>query len=83
MPRDAYVTTSSECVYGLLSVVIFDLGDVRETYFYDFAVSALDFDTGGREGLSGFHATNHTTHALAIGRNNLNIVFSVQRLQCS
>ena len=66
----------------LTSVVIFDLGDIRETYLYDFAVGAFDFDTWGSEGLSGFHATNHAAHAFSIGRNNLNIVFSVKRLQC-
>lgn len=66
----------------LSSVVIFDLGDVREAYLYDFAVGAFDFDTWRSEGLSGFHAANHATHAFAIGCNNLDVVFSVKRLQC-
>ena len=77
MPGDAWFRL---CLL-LTSVVIFDLGDVREAYLYDFAVGAFNLDTWGREGLSSFHATNYATHAFAVGRNNLDIVFSVKRLQ--
>ena len=62
------------------AIVIFDLGDVREPYLHNLAVGTFYFDTRCREGLCGFHATDHAPYALTVARNNLNIVFSVKRL---
>jgi hypothetical protein len=62
-------------------VMVFDFGDRRERYFDDLAVGTFDLDAGSGEGLSGFHASHNTPHALPVKRYDLNIVFAVQRLK--
>lgn len=62
-------------------IVILDLGDRRKRYLHYLPVRAFHLDAGSCESLSGFHAANDAPHALAIHRYNLNIIFSVQRLQ--
>lgn len=49
--------------------------------FDDFAVGAFDFHAGCRECLSGFHAKDSATHAPSISSYNLDISFSVKRLE--
>ena len=63
--------------------MVLDLSDVREPYLDDFAVGAFNFDAGGGEGLSSFHAADYAANPFAVAGNDFNIVFSVERLQCS
>ena len=62
-------------------VMVFNFGDRRKRYFDDLAVSAFYLDAWGGECLSGFHAPDNASHALAIKSYDLNIVFAVQRLK--
>lgn len=64
-------------------VVIFDFGDLGKGDLYNFAVCTFHLDARCGEGLSGFHAAYHAAHALAVNRNNLNVVFAVKWLQGS
>lgn len=61
--------------------MIFDFGDRREWDLHDLAVGALDLDAGSGERLGGFHAFNCAAHSPAISCNNLDVVFTVKRLQ--
>ncbi len=62
-------------------VVVSDLGDRWKWDLYYFAIGALDFDAGSRQCLSGLHAANSATHSLSVDRNDLNVIFAVQRLE--
>ena len=62
-------------------VVVFNLGDRRKGYFDDLAVRALYLHAGRGECLSGLHAPDNAPHALAVNRDDLDIVFTVQRLK--
>ena len=62
-------------------VVVFNLGDRRKGYFDDLAVRALYFHAGRGECLSGLHAPDNASHALAINRHYLDIVLAVKRLK--
>jgi hypothetical protein len=61
-------------------VVVFDFGDGGERNFYDLTVSTFDFDTGGRQSLSGFHALDRPPHSPPIGRDDFYVVFAVKGL---
>lgn len=62
--------------------MILDFRDTWEGNFDYFAVGTFNLDAGRGEGLGGFHAANYAANALTVTRNNLNVVFSVERLQC-
>ena len=66
----------------LLAVVIFDLGDVGKGYFNEFAIGALNFYAGSSECLGRFHAPHDTSDTPAVNHDDLDIVFTVERLQC-
>ena len=76
------VSTTRRFATCLLAVVIFDLGDVRKGYLDEFAIGALNFDAGGGQRLGRFHAPHDTADTPAIDRDDLDIVFTVERLQC-
>ena len=61
--------------------MILDLCDRREGDLHYLAIRDLDFDAGRGEGLGRLHAPHFTAHSLAVGRNDLHIVFSVKWLQ--
>jgi hypothetical protein len=73
-------TDPSVCLL-LTAVVVFDFGDRRKRYLDDLAIGAFYLHAWSGECLSGFHASDHTPHALAINRHDLNIVFAVERLK--
>lgn len=62
-----------------LPIVIFDFGDSRKRYLHYFTIRALYLDAGSGECLRGFHAANCAPHALAVNRDDLNIVFAIKR----
>jgi len=62
------------------NVMVFDFSDGRERNFYDLAVSTLDFDAGGRQGLSGFHTPNRTPDSPPIGRDDFYVVLAIKGL---
>jgi hypothetical protein len=64
-------------------VVIFDLGDSREWDFYNLATGGFDLHAGSGECLRGFHAAHDAPDTTAIDRDYLDIVLTVQGLQCS
>lgn len=65
----------------LLFVVVYDFGDDRERNFDDLAVGALDFDARRGQRLRHLHTVNDATYALAVGRDDLDIVFAVEGFQ--
>ena len=68
-------------LWVVLLVVIFDLRYRREWYFYDLAIGTFDLYARSSEGLGGFHASNRTTHASAVNRDNLHVVLAIEWLQ--
>lgn len=82
--NSAYYTPSeAKDEIGLLTgnVVIFDLGDRREGDLYDLAIGAFDLHAGSGECLGGFHTFNCSAHSPSVSCNNLDVVFTVKRLQ--
>ena len=65
-----------------IEVVIFDFGDCWEGDLHDLAVGAFDLHAGSGERLCGFHTFDCSPHSPAVRCNNLDIVFTVERLQC-
>ena len=62
--------------------MILDLRYRRKRYLHNLTVCNLNLDAGSGEGLGGLHASNCATHAPAVGRNDLDVVLAVKRLQC-
>ncbi len=60
---------------------MFDFGDRREGDLHDLAVGAFHLHAGCGERLGGFHTFNCSAHSAAISCNNLDVVFTVKRLQ--
>jgi hypothetical protein len=60
-------------------VMVFDFGYGGKRYLYDLAVLTLHLHARRGQGLSGFHAPNDASDALAIERDDLDIVFAVER----
>lgn len=61
--------------------MVLDLGDDGKRYLDDLAAGALDLHTRRCQRLSRLHATHGAAHALAVKGYDLNVIFSVQRLQ--
>lgn len=57
------------------------LFDRRERYFDDLAVAALYLDAGCCERLRHLHAADYAAYAIAVRRDNLNVVLAVERAQ--
>ena len=66
---------------NLTEIMILDLRNRGKGDFHDLSISDLDFDAGRGEGLGRFHAPHCATHSPAVGRNDLDIVFTVKGLQ--
>ena len=54
-----------------------------EQDFNNFSVCAFDLDARFCQRLSCFHAADDTAHACPVFRNDLDIIFAIQRLQGS
>src|SRR5258705_5747630 len=61
--------------------MVFNLRDRGKRYLNYFPIRTLHFYTWGRKNLSGFHAVYGSSHACAIGCNDLNVIFPVKWLQ--
>lgn len=71
------------CAWCLLihRVVVLDLGDGGKWNLNDLAAGAFDLHARRGQRLRGFHTAHSAAHALAIEGYDLNVVFSVERLQ--
>lgn len=65
----------------LLFIMIYDFGDGRERYLDDLAISPLNLDARCRQCLRRFHAANDTANAVTVARDDLDIIFAVERPQ--
>jgi hypothetical protein len=79
--RKSALTTAFSPATILLGIVILDLSYRGKRYLDYLAVRAFHLDAWGCECLGGLHAANDATHAFASNCNNLNIIFTVKRLQ--
>jgi hypothetical protein len=61
-------------------IVIFDFSDCWERNLYECAIGAKDLDTGRRQGLRAFHTPNSSSDSPPIRRDDLYVVFTVERL---
>jgi hypothetical protein len=57
-----------------------NFGDGRKWNLYDLTVWTEHLDTGRGEGLRGLHTANHTPDPSAVGSDDFDVVFSVERL---
>ena len=71
--------TSLDRITNQIMVLDFSYGGKR--YLDDFPARAFYFDTGGCQGLRGFHALDDAADSLAVDGDDLNIVFAVERLE--
>ncbi len=61
--------------------MIFDLGDRRERDLDDLSIRDLNLYAGCGESLGGFHTSNCSAHAPAVGCDDLHVIFAVKWLQ--
>ena len=57
-----------------------DLGDGRKRDFYDLTIRTKYLDARGSEGLSCFHAANGSANTSAVDSDDLDVIFSIERL---
>ena len=62
--------------------MINDFRDGREWYLDDLAVGYLHLKARRRQCLCCFHTANDAAHAIAVRRDDLYVVMSVERLEC-
>jgi hypothetical protein len=77
----------SECVNEQISsallsrIVVDDLVNDGEWDFDYLAVGSFHLDGRGGQGLRGLHAADYAAHVFAVKRDDLDIIFAVERLQ--
>ena len=61
--------------------MVYDLVDIGKSDFDDLAIGAFHLDGRSCESLRGLHAADDAAHVFAVERDDLYIVFAVERLQ--
>ncbi len=61
--------------------MVFDFGDRRERNLHDLAIGAFDLDARSRQCLCGLHTANDAPNAIAVNRDDFDIVLAVERLE--
>jgi hypothetical protein len=61
--------------------MVFDFSDRGKGYLDDVAIRAFNLHARSRQGLRSFHASHNASDATSVERDNLDVVFAIERLE--